>query len=332
MQISGRPLPEPRGSKYPILKASGSKNHILNGFRDQKPQILGTWTLWGRKLADKYLQVWHLGISGLGSPPLTAFGRSEKPRVGQRPARPPNPRAQSPTPRRNPQTPVHTATPIPQPAQRCDPRTSSAWKFVALCVEQNSTERNRTEPELRRTDRNRTDQYRTNQNKTEQNRIEEKRRSTCHKHMRSWGNHAPSMAAVTFSPHCRQNAGVPRLAMPGVPSLPKQAVDYLGQAPRWVGHREHIDSTNHGFWAPPCPAQPEYKILLSVYVVFGPLRGSSPFWTLLPSQILYLLCCWSRIPEALALMQHHRETVRYSGLRETWLGMLLRSRPLPHES
>ena len=36
----------PRGSKYPILKGSGSKDHPLHGFWDQSPQILGAWTLW----------------------------------------------------------------------------------------------------------------------------------------------------------------------------------------------------------------------------------------------------------------------------------------------
>ena len=35
----------PRGSKYPIFKDSGPKNHTLDGFWDQRPQILGTWTL-----------------------------------------------------------------------------------------------------------------------------------------------------------------------------------------------------------------------------------------------------------------------------------------------
>ena len=37
---------QPRGSKYPILEASGSKNHTLNGFRDQRPKVFSTWTLW----------------------------------------------------------------------------------------------------------------------------------------------------------------------------------------------------------------------------------------------------------------------------------------------
>ena len=36
----------PRGSKYPMFKVSGPKNHVLNGFWDQSPQILGTCTLW----------------------------------------------------------------------------------------------------------------------------------------------------------------------------------------------------------------------------------------------------------------------------------------------
>ena len=36
----------PRGSKYPIFEVSGPQNHTLNGFWNQKPQMLGTWTLW----------------------------------------------------------------------------------------------------------------------------------------------------------------------------------------------------------------------------------------------------------------------------------------------
>ena len=35
-----------QGSKYPRFEVSGSKNHSLNGFWDQRPSILGTWTLW----------------------------------------------------------------------------------------------------------------------------------------------------------------------------------------------------------------------------------------------------------------------------------------------
>ena len=35
-----------RGSKYPIFGVSGSKNHTVNGIWDQRPQMLGTWTLW----------------------------------------------------------------------------------------------------------------------------------------------------------------------------------------------------------------------------------------------------------------------------------------------
>ena len=38
---------ESRGSKYQIFKDSGSKSHTPNGFWDQSPGILGTWTLWG---------------------------------------------------------------------------------------------------------------------------------------------------------------------------------------------------------------------------------------------------------------------------------------------
>ena len=36
----------PRRSKYPIFEVSGSKSHTLNGIWDQRPSILGTWTLW----------------------------------------------------------------------------------------------------------------------------------------------------------------------------------------------------------------------------------------------------------------------------------------------
>ena len=42
----------PRGSKYPILKDSGPKIHTLNGFWDQGPYVLGTWTLWVLYLKD----------------------------------------------------------------------------------------------------------------------------------------------------------------------------------------------------------------------------------------------------------------------------------------
>ena len=36
----------PRGSKYPIFEASGSKYHTIYGIWALKPQILGSWTLW----------------------------------------------------------------------------------------------------------------------------------------------------------------------------------------------------------------------------------------------------------------------------------------------
>ena len=36
----------PRGSKYPIFKESGPKNHTHNGRWDQSPSILSTWALW----------------------------------------------------------------------------------------------------------------------------------------------------------------------------------------------------------------------------------------------------------------------------------------------
>ena len=46
-QPSLRVLPVlPSGSMYPIFEVLGSKSHTLNGFGDQKPLILGTWTLW----------------------------------------------------------------------------------------------------------------------------------------------------------------------------------------------------------------------------------------------------------------------------------------------
>ena len=37
----------PRGSKYPIFQDSSPKYHYGHGFWDQRPYILGTWTLWG---------------------------------------------------------------------------------------------------------------------------------------------------------------------------------------------------------------------------------------------------------------------------------------------
>ena len=36
----------PRGSKYPIFEASGSKYHTIFGIWALEPQLLGTWTLW----------------------------------------------------------------------------------------------------------------------------------------------------------------------------------------------------------------------------------------------------------------------------------------------
>ena len=46
------PLQVRRGSKYQIFEASGSKNHTLNSIWGRRPQILGTWTLWGRVSID----------------------------------------------------------------------------------------------------------------------------------------------------------------------------------------------------------------------------------------------------------------------------------------
>ena len=34
-----------RGSKNPIFKDSGPKNHTPNGLWDQRPDMLGTWAL-----------------------------------------------------------------------------------------------------------------------------------------------------------------------------------------------------------------------------------------------------------------------------------------------
>ena len=42
----------PRRSKYPLFKDSSPVNHTLHGFLDQKPQILGTWTLIGQQFQD----------------------------------------------------------------------------------------------------------------------------------------------------------------------------------------------------------------------------------------------------------------------------------------
>ena len=38
---------KPRAPKYPVFEVSGSPNHILKGFWNQKPQTVGTWTLHG---------------------------------------------------------------------------------------------------------------------------------------------------------------------------------------------------------------------------------------------------------------------------------------------
>ena len=36
-------IPYPSRSKYPIFEVSGPNNHTLNGFWDQRPEVLGTW-------------------------------------------------------------------------------------------------------------------------------------------------------------------------------------------------------------------------------------------------------------------------------------------------
>ena len=46
MVVLGRVSPYPRGSTHLVFEVTGSKTNILNGFRKQKPQILGVWTLW----------------------------------------------------------------------------------------------------------------------------------------------------------------------------------------------------------------------------------------------------------------------------------------------
>ena len=51
-------LGKPRGSKYPILVASGFKNHTIYGAWDQSPYILGTWTCW------KYMVLGYVDSSG----------------------------------------------------------------------------------------------------------------------------------------------------------------------------------------------------------------------------------------------------------------------------
>ena len=38
---------EPRAPKYPMFKLSGFTNHTIHDFGNQKPKVLGTWTLWG---------------------------------------------------------------------------------------------------------------------------------------------------------------------------------------------------------------------------------------------------------------------------------------------
>ena len=49
----------PRGSKYPIFEVSRPQNHTINGFWDERPQILGTWTLW---------DCWHVLVAFPASP------------------------------------------------------------------------------------------------------------------------------------------------------------------------------------------------------------------------------------------------------------------------
>ena len=44
----------PRGSKYPIFEDSGSKNQT-NGIWDQRPEVLGTWTLCAVETALAFL-------------------------------------------------------------------------------------------------------------------------------------------------------------------------------------------------------------------------------------------------------------------------------------
>ena len=39
-------LMSPKGSEYPIFGVSDSESHTAHGIRDQRAQILGTWTLW----------------------------------------------------------------------------------------------------------------------------------------------------------------------------------------------------------------------------------------------------------------------------------------------
>ena len=55
-QMGGKPL-KPLGVNQDMVcyppqrgQVSGSKNHALNWFWNQKPQILGAWTLWARWL------------------------------------------------------------------------------------------------------------------------------------------------------------------------------------------------------------------------------------------------------------------------------------------
>ena len=45
--VSGASGLHPRWSKYRKLEDPGPKNNKWYGFWNQKPQMLGTWTLWG---------------------------------------------------------------------------------------------------------------------------------------------------------------------------------------------------------------------------------------------------------------------------------------------
>ena len=61
----------PRRSKYPIFEASALKDHTLNVFLDQGPQILGTWTLWDEE--GMAFIVEHLQAQDLHNPFVAAW-------------------------------------------------------------------------------------------------------------------------------------------------------------------------------------------------------------------------------------------------------------------
>ena len=75
----------PRGSKYPISEVSDSQN--LNGIWNQRPQILGTWTLWFLYMA---LQCWASCPKVALNEALGSQSEGQRPRI-RRALQHPNP-------------------------------------------------------------------------------------------------------------------------------------------------------------------------------------------------------------------------------------------------